>query len=235
MDQNRIIAAFFAVATAVLVWLIGRGLRSRLGEKWSELIGQLVSVLLFAVIAIGGLMVADPDQALDLFRSVPGSVFDIALAVMIVVVAQALGRVAGLFVEAALHGVAPVLASRARLLISTVILGVGIVIALQQVGISTDIILILVAALAFGFALTIALAAGLGSVEMARHVAAGRHVHSRYQPGERVRVGDIDGTIAEIGLATTRVDVSDGLTVDIPNREFIGGVVDVKTGADRPL
>jgi len=147
-----------------------------------------------------------------------------------VVIAQALGKIAGLLVETAMRRVSPALASRGRLIVSSMILGIGVVIALQQVGISTDIILILVAALAFGFALTMALSIGLGSVPIARHVAAGRHVHNRYQPGDRIRVGDIDGTIAEIGLSTTRVEVSEGRSVDIPNGEFIAGVVDVRTG-----
>jgi small-conductance mechanosensitive channel len=100
---------------------------------------------------------------------------------------------------------------------------------MQQVGISTDIILIIVAALAFGTALTIALGVGLGSVPVARHIAAGRHVHNRYNPGDRIRVGDVDGTIAEIGLSTTRVEVATGRAVDIPNGEFIAGVVDIRT------
>lgn len=229
MTQERITAAAIAVGIAIVIWIIGKIVRGRVGEQWRELVGQLVPVLIFSVLVVGGLMVADPDQASDLLSSIPGAVFDIAVAVVIVVTAQALGRVAGLFVETALRRVSPALASRGRLIVSSMILGVGVVIALQQVGVSTDIILILVAALAFGFALTLSLGVGLGSVPVAKHVAAGRHVHNRYSTGDHIRVGDIDGRIVEIGLSTTRVEVGEGRAVDIPNGEFIAGVVDVRT------
>lgn len=229
MTQERITAAAIAVGVALVIWIIGKVARRRVGEQWKELVDQLVPVLVFAVLVVGGLMVADPDQASDLLSSIPGAVFDIAVAVVIVVIAQALGRVAGLFVETALRRISPGLAGRARLMLSSIILGVGLVIALQQVGVSTDIILILVAAVAFGTALTMALGVGLGSVPVARHVAAGRHVHNRYTTGDHIRVGDIDGKILEIGLSTTRVEVAEGRAVDIPNGEFIAGVVDVRT------
>ena len=86
---------------------------------------------------------------------------------------------------------------------------------------------LLVAAMAFGGALALALGAGLGSVPLAKQVAAGRHVASRYNPGERVRVGDAEGPIAEIGLATTRIQVAEGRFVDVPNVEFIDRAIEV--------
>ncbi len=228
MNGDRIVAAGVAVGIAILIWLVGKLLRGRVGERWRDLVGQLVPVLVFSALLIGALVVADPDQASELFSSVIKSVPRVAIALIIIVIAQALGRIAGLFAETGLRRISPVLASRARLVVSGMILGIGVVIALQQVGISADIILILVAALAFGTALTIALGVGLGSVPVARHIAAGRHVHNRYAPGDRVRVGDVEGRIVEIGLSTTRVEVSEGRSVDVPNGEFITGVVDVR-------
>ena len=229
MTQERITAAAVAIGVALVIWLFGRILRRRVGERWRDLVGQLVPVLVFAVLVFGALTVIDPDQASSLIDSIHNAVVSITIGVFLIVIAQALGKIAGLLVEAAMRRISPSLASRARLIVSSTILGIGVVIALQQVGLSTDIILILVAALAFGFALTMALSVGLGSVPIARHVAAGRHVHNRYRPGDRIRVGDIDGTIAEIGLSTTRIEVSEGRSVDIPNGEFIAGVVDVRT------
>ncbi len=228
MDQSRIVAGAIAVGIAVLIWVIGMLLRGRVGERWRDLTGQLVPVLVFSVLVVGGLVMADPDQASDLFNSVIKSVPRVAIAIIIVVIAQALGRIVGLLAETGLGRISPVLASRARLIASSMILGVGVVIALQQVGISTDIILIVVAAMAFGVALTVAFSVGFGAVPVARHIAAGRHVHNRYSPGDRIRVGDVEGEIVEIGLSTTRVEVSEGRAVDVPNAEFIAGVVDVR-------
>lgn len=229
MEESRIVAGAVAVGIAILIWLVGRLVRGRVAERWRDLVAQLVPVLVFSALVVGALIMADPDQASELFSSVIKAVPRVAIAIVIVVIAQALGRIAGLFAETGLRRISPVLASRARLIVSGMILGIGVVIALQQVGISTDIILILVAAIAFGAALTIALSAGLGAVPVARHIAAGRHVSNRYQPGDRVRVGDVDGTVREIGLSTTRVEVSEGRAVDIPNGEFIAGAVDIRT------
>jgi small-conductance mechanosensitive channel len=206
--------------------LIGKVV-SRKAGRLSELVGQLVPVLVVAVGVIGVLVVIDPDQAQQLADSVISSVPKVMVAVIVIIVARALGRIVGLFAETALSGVSPSLASRARLVLSSVILGIGVIIALQQIGISTDIILILVAALAFGGALALALGAGLGSVPLAKQVAAGRHVSNRYSPGERVRVGDAEGPIAEIGLASTRIRVGDDRFVDIPNEVFIARAIEV--------
>ena len=119
------------------------------------------------------------------------------------------------------------LAGRARLGLSSLILGVGVIIALQQVGVSTDIILILVAAVAFGGALAVALGVGLGSVPLARQVAAGRHVANRYNTGSKCRVGDTKGPITEIGMASTRIQVGDSRFVDVPNLDFIASAIEV--------
>ncbi len=228
MDESRIVAAGTAVGIAVVIWIVGRVLRGRVGDRWRDLVGQLVPVLVFSTLVVGALVMADPDQASELLSAVIKSVPRVAIAIIVVVIAQALGRIAGLLAETGLRRISPVLASRARLVVSGMILGIGVVIALQQVGISADIILILVGALAFGTALTVALGVGLGSVAIARHIAAGRHVHNRYSHGDRIRVGDVEGRIVEIGLSTTRVEVSEGRSVDIPNGEFIAGVVDVR-------
>jgi small-conductance mechanosensitive channel len=152
------------------------------------------------------------------------------IAIIVVMIARALGRILGALAETALRRMSPVLAARSRLILSTAVLGIGVIIALQQIGISTDIILILVAALAFGTALGTALAFGLGSVPVARQVAAGRHVANRYQPGDRVRVGTVEGTIESIGLATTRVIVPGAAASDVPNEEFLHGAVAVTPG-----
>jgi small-conductance mechanosensitive channel len=62
---------------------------------------------------------------------------------------------------------------------------------------------------------------------LARQVAAGRHVGKRYNPGERVRVGDAEGRIVEIGMAATRLEVGENRYVDVPNLEFIAGAIEI--------
>ena len=225
--ERRLIALAVVVGIMAAIWLLGRVVAKRSGSQFAELVKQLTPVLLVAVAVVGVLVIIDPDQADQLLESIIDSVPKVMIAVIVVIVARALGRLVGLFAETALRPVSASLAGRARLIISSVILGVGVIIALQQVGVSTDIILILVAAFAFGGALAMALGAGLGSVPLARQVAAGRHVTRRYRIGEKVRVGDAEGAIAEIGLASTRIEVAEGRYVDVPNLDFIAGAIEV--------
>jgi small-conductance mechanosensitive channel len=225
--QHRLIALAVVLGLLLVVWVVGRVIARRFSGRFSDLVGQLIPVLLVAIAVIGVLVIIDPDQANRLSDSVIGSVPKVMIAVIVVIVARALGRIVGLFAETALRPVSATMAGRARLVLSGVILGIGLIIALQQVGVSTDIILILVAALAFGGALALALGAGLGSVPLAKQVAAGRHVANRYNPGERVRVGDAEGSIAEIGLASTRIQVGEGRFVDVPNEEFIARAIEI--------
>ncbi|MDJ0924744.1 MAG: mechanosensitive ion channel [Acidimicrobiia bacterium] len=225
--ERRLVALAVVIGIMLVIWLVGRLIARKSGGRISELVKQLIPVLIAAVGVIGVLVIIDPDQAQRLSDSVIGSVPKVMIAVIVVIVARALGRIVGLFTETALRPISAGMAGRARLIVSSVILGVGVVIALQQVGVSTDIILILVAAFAFGGALALALGAGLGSVPLARQVAAGRHVARRYNAGEKVRVGDAEGVITEIGLASTRVKVSEGRFADIPNLDFIAGAIEV--------
>jgi small-conductance mechanosensitive channel len=111
---------------------------------------------------------------------------------------------------------------------SSLILEVKLIIAPQQIGISTNIILLFVGALCLAGAPGAGLAIGLGSVPMAKQVAAGRHVRDRYQEGQMIRVGGSRGRIVEIGTATTRLDMMDGGHAEVPNAVFLdgAGVVD---------
>lgn len=224
---GRLVTAGVVIALAVVLWIVGRVLKRKLPERWGELVGQLIPVLVTAVIVVGALVVIDPDQADQLLQALIQAVPKVMVALVVVIIARALGRIVGLFVEAALRPVSAVIGGRARLIVSGAITGIGIVIAMQQLGVSADIILVLVAALAFGTAVAMALGIGLGSVPLAKQVAAGRHVAARYSPGERVRVGDIEGSIVEIGLVSSRVRTGEDSAVDIPNAEFIEVAVNV--------
>ncbi len=123
--ERRLIALGVVLGLMLVTWLLGRFVAKRFAGRFSELVGQLVPVLLAAIAVIGVLVVVDPDQADRLSDSAIGSVPKVMIAVIVVIVARALGRIVGLFAETALRGVSASLAGRARLVLSSVILGVG--------------------------------------------------------------------------------------------------------------
>jgi small-conductance mechanosensitive channel len=216
-----------AVGALLVLWGLWRLLRSRIPEQVRSIIDQLIPVVVIAGIVMSILVAIDRDQADLLVDGVARFVPVVLVAVIIVILARALGRILGLFVETALRGTSPVIASRGRIGVSSLILGIGSIIALQQLGISADIILVLVGALAFGTALALALAVGHGAVPLARQVAAGRHVKDRFEAGQMVRVKEVEGRIESIGLASTRIAAMDGGFVEVPNDDFLGGSVQI--------
>jgi small-conductance mechanosensitive channel len=225
----RLVTVIVVAAVAVVVWAAGKVLAAKLPKQFAELVSQLVPVLVLAIVVVGILVVIDPDQAKELQRSVQSSVPKVLIAVIMVIVSRALGRIVGLFLEAGLRRISNVVAARARLVVSSAILGIGVIIAMGVLGIPTGIIQILVAALAFGVALALALTVGLGSVPVARQIAAGRHVQSRYSSGDLIRIGEVEGRVVEIGLATTRIELGGGTNIDVPNHDFLEGTTSVTT------
>jgi len=225
--QEALITAGSVIAVLVVIWAVWKIAGKRLPEKLRDMIDQVLPVLYIAVLVVTALVIVDPSQADLLLESALRYLPQALVALIVVILARALSKIVGTLIEAALTRMSASIAARARLAASSLILGVGVIIALQQIGISTDIILLLIGALAFGAALAGGLAMGLGSVPVARQVAAGRHIQNSYEEGQMIRVGIVEGRITDIGMATTRVEAIDGGTVAIPNDQFLEGPVSI--------
>jgi small-conductance mechanosensitive channel len=225
--QEALITAGSVIAVLVVIWAVWKVAGKRLPEKLRDMIDQVLPVLYIAVLVVTALVIVDPSQADLLLESALRYLPQGLVALIVVILARALGKIVGTLIEAAFTRMSASIAARARMAASSLILGVGIIIALQQVGISTDIILLLIGALAFGGALAGGLAIGLGSVPVARQVAAGRHIQNQYETGQMVRIGTVEGRIADIGMAATRVESMDGGIVAIPNDQFLDGPVTI--------
>lgn len=225
--QEALITAGSVIAVLVVIWAVWKLAGRRLPEKVREMIDQVLPVLYIAVLVVTALVIIDPKQADLLLESTLRYLPQGLVALIVVILARALGKIVGTLIEAAFSRMSASIAARARMAASSLILGVGIIIALQQVGISTDIILLLIGALAFGSALAGGLAIGLGTVPVARQVAAGRHIQNQYETGQMVRIGTVEGRIADIGMAATRVEGMDGGIVAIPNDQFLDGPVTI--------
>ena len=225
--QEALITAGSVIAVLVVIWAVWKLAGRRLPEKVREMIDQVLPVLYIAVLVVTALVIIDPKQADLLLESTLRYLPQGLVALIVVILARALGKIVGTLIEAAFSRMSASIAARARMAASSLILGVGIIIALQQVGISTDIILLLIGALAFGSALAGGLAIGLGTVPVARQVAAGRHIQNQYETGQMVRIGTVEGRIADIGMAATRVEGLDGGIVAIPNDQFLDGPVTI--------
>jgi small-conductance mechanosensitive channel len=110
-------------------------------------------------------------------------------------------------------------------LAETVIMGVFAITALAQLGIPTQVLLLLAAILIGAVALTLALAFGIGGRDMAREVSARRYVEGSYEIGEEVTVDGARGRIAAIEATGTVLDTGEGERVRIPNSQLVASVV----------
>ena len=175
-----------------------------------------------AIVGLAALAVALNPATTDtvvvsLVRSLPS----LLLASVIMLISVLVGRVAAALIRRGLNSWSSVLALRIARFVKIAIVSTGAIIALDQLGVSTDLLIILVTAVVSSAALALALSFGLGTVPMARQVAAGRHVSDRFALGQTVTIGDVTGSIVDVGLASTRIERTDGSSVEIPHSFFL--------------
>lgn len=186
-------------------------------ERQRRSAGRGTFVLVLAVAIAAAISVLAP----QLFSDIPSRVLTYLPNVLVAVLLLWLGAVLGNLVEQL------VAASLSRVGVPNsgpfgkaaywIILGLAIILSADQLGVQTQALqrLLLVALIVAGSAT--ALAVGFGGRALAGTVIAGRYVEERFSVGERIAVGEYEGTISDIGLASTAVDVGDGETVEIPH------------------
>lgn len=104
------------------------------------------------------------------------------------------------------------------------VLALFLVVGLAVLGIPTLLVVVLVGILAAGAALTVALAFGLGSREVARELSAGRMVASAFAVGETIGVGELRGEIVRFDGGSTVLRTATG-TVRVPHHLLVESVV----------
>jgi small-conductance mechanosensitive channel len=116
------------------------------------------------------------------------------------------------------------------------ILAIFAITALAQLGVSADLLFIVIAILLAAAAGTFALAFGLGGREVARALNAGRFVRGAFEVGQTISIGQIRGRIVAIDPEATVIGTDDGL-VRVPNNTLLESTVTIhRVGgpADQP-
>ena len=99
--------------------------------------------------------------------------------------------------------------------------------AAAQVGVSTELLILVVGIVLAGVAAVFAIAFGLGGREMARALNAGRFVRSAFEVGETVQLGEWGGRILAIEADATVLG-TDGGRVRVPNHLLVESVVEIQ-------
>lgn len=99
--------------------------------------------------------------------------------------------------------------------------------AAAQVGVSADVLVLVIAIVLAAVAATFAIAFGLGGREAARALNAGRFVRSAFAVGQTIEVGDLQGRIVALDADATVLTTDDG-TVRVPNHLLLESVVRIR-------
>ncbi len=105
------------------------------------------------------------------------------------------------------------------------VLAVFAVTALAQLGIPTQVLLLLVAILLAAVALTLALAFGIGGRDLAREVSARRYVERCFDVGDEITVNGTRGTVTAVEATGTVLDTGQGERVRVPNSQLVASAV----------
>ena len=113
-----------------------------------------------------------------------------------------------------------------------VIVIVVISLAIGQLEIETDLLNQVVVLVLFAGAAAVSLSLGLGTRDVAGSVIAGVYVRELYQPGDVIRVGDVEGVVAEVGSTSILIEQGEGKCVTVPNRKLLDEQVEILKRAD---
>lgn len=107
------------------------------------------------------------------------------------------------------------------------VLAIFSIIAAAEIGISTEVLLVLIAVMLAAVSGTFTLAFGLGSRDVARALSAGRYLRHDYRVGQEIAFGDVRGRITRIQSTSTMLDAGEGRSIRVPNHLLIDSIVTI--------
>ena len=191
----------------------------------SEIVGLLVFwffMLTFLISAAEALGLENVSQTIDTFVAYLPKVIGAAI---ILVVGLLLAGFVQSAIRAALDRIGIEYAGAAsKMAYGLLIIVIGSL-AVGQLQIETGLInrVIEIVLLAVGAALAIAL--GLGTRDLAKHVVAGVYARESFRTGAKLSLGDTRGTVEAVTAVNTRIRTEDGDTIFVPNAQLMDSMV----------
>ncbi len=139
-------------------------------------------------------------------------------ALLVLIVGMFTARAVRSLTEAALGGINLGYETAIGGLVYGIVLIVVLSLAIGQLEVETELLNQVISILLMAGAAAVALALGLGTREVAGNIVAGVYARDLYMPGSTIRVGDVEGTIIEVGSTSIVIDTGDGKTVTVPNK-----------------
>jgi small-conductance mechanosensitive channel len=112
-----------------------------------------------------------------------------------------------------------------RRVVFITIVTIAALLAAEQLGLETYLLILLAIVVLGTIGLVAALALGQGLALLSGNIAAGRYVQDGTAVGDVISVNGIEGTVEELGYASVTVRSEDGHLYRIPNRTLLENVV----------
>lgn len=230
--------------TRVLARLLRRGLEAAGVDRMSERIG-VTSVLQTS--GLGGSLADLIARAVRIFLTIViifAALSLLGLQFLSASLNQAILALPRIFIAASLVLAGAVVAGAARgrtdrltaqldfpvplgQIVQIGVLSVFGIIAAAEIGISTEILLVLIGVLIAALSGTFTIAFGLGSRDVARALSAGRYLRHDYRVGQEIEFGDVRGRITRIHSTSTMLDASEGRSIRVPNHMLMDSIVTI--------
>jgi hypothetical protein len=235
MTLTRWILVACCVIGGFVIGTIAAGvLRRVLGKTPNDSVKALAPQIARSTAALCGLVglvaaagVISPDS----LEPIPGDLVRFLPSLIIAMVFVIGGRIASEIVGSLVERIAmrSVGAAARRLgrAVGSVILALCVLLAVRTLGIDTTLLNILVAALAFGAALAVALLIGLGGRDTATQLAAGRSLRKLIETNDHVVIDGAAGTVTDIEPTHLVVQLDGGRRLLIPHHRAASQVIEV--------
>jgi len=216
------------IASRIVFALVGAPSRPEAIRGVARPLSQLalaIGVVLGLVVALG---FVQPSALEQLPKDIVTFVPKLMVAGIIVILANVFAS----FATAALDRVTgrmPVNVQRnANIVVKGTIVAMAVLLAVNQLGIDTEVINMAVAAIFFGLAASFTLLVGLGGHGVAREVAASRALRRMLEAGDTVTIDDIRGTVQAVHPTAVEVVDGAGRSVLVPSSSFLNNNITVK-------
>lgn len=203
----------------------GLGIRTPL----PEIIAQIIFFFLILSFATSAVRLMELITVADLLASILVFIPKAISAAILILFGSMLARFLGNTITAVGDSVNITYSTALGKIIEYAILAFVIVLAISTLGVDTTILTTSLTIIIASAGLAIALTFGLGSREAAKNVIAGIYVRQNFRPGQRITLGEHNGTVRTTSGAYTVLDTTSATgeaeTVSLPNLMLLEGVV----------
>jgi len=141
--------------------------------------------------------------------------FNVFIFILIILLTAVIARISGTLIERALKPSSPYLAAHIRHYVFILIWAIGIILGIKQIGISTDILMLLMGL------------AGIGFIVSAMYVLQNLvsrsflNIHMQYRVGDIISIKNFTGKVIEITDLNAVLLDKEGKLIAVPNVQFL--------------